>query len=133
MRGAHAALSPNFGAPAMPAPWQTMHVASYVFLPSAAPAAGVAAVALVEAAGAVAGVAAAGVAATVAGAAAAAVAATACAGQLAPALFVMNTTARLTSSSVRSLLPPLGGIALKPPMACSNASLSACATTFDHA
>src|SRR6185369_2357766 len=40
MRGAHAALSPNFGAPATPVPWQTVHVVSNVLLPSALPAAG---------------------------------------------------------------------------------------------
>src|SRR3954468_18748992 len=33
MRGAHAALSPNLGAPAMPGVWQTMHTVSYVALP----------------------------------------------------------------------------------------------------
>src|SRR6185503_8650337 len=37
MRGAHAALSPNFGAPATPAAWHTAQVAAYVALPSAAP------------------------------------------------------------------------------------------------
>src|SRR6201986_541856 len=36
MRGAHAALSPNFGAPATPAAWQTKHTFSYVALPSGA-------------------------------------------------------------------------------------------------
>src|SRR5438105_8282008 len=36
-RGAQAALSPNLGAPAMPAPWHTVHVVSYTFLPSALP------------------------------------------------------------------------------------------------
>ena len=36
----------------------------------------------------------------------------------------MNATARFTSSSVRSLLPPRGGIARMPLIACSNASLS---------
>src|SRR5258705_322406 len=102
MRGAQAALSPNFGAPAMPAPWQTMHVASYVFLPSAEPAAADAADATVVealapggAAGAVAaGVAAGAAAGVVAGAGAAAVAVTAGAVQLAPALFAMNAAAR---------------------------------------
>src|SRR5271170_6375654 len=43
IRGAHAALSPNFGAPAMPAPWQTKQVDSKTFLPAAFAAAGVAA------------------------------------------------------------------------------------------
>src|SRR6188508_757849 len=37
MRGAHAALSANFGAPATPAPWQTLHTESYVPLPEPAP------------------------------------------------------------------------------------------------
>src|SRR3977135_1339035 len=32
--GAHAALSPNFGAPATPVAWHTMQVVSYTFLPS---------------------------------------------------------------------------------------------------
>jgi len=33
--GAHCALSPNFGAPATPVPWQTTQVPSNTFLPSA--------------------------------------------------------------------------------------------------
>src|SRR3954469_12686197 len=36
-RGAHALLSPIFGAPATPVPWQTMHVASNTDLPLSAP------------------------------------------------------------------------------------------------
>src|SRR5712691_2531731 len=36
-RGAHAALSPGFGALATPAVWQAVQVVSYTFLPSAAP------------------------------------------------------------------------------------------------
>src|SRR5689334_16545078 len=52
-RGAHAALSPNFGAPAMPAPWHTLQVVSKIFLPSGlAPAAGAAAAVVGAAAGA---------------------------------------------------------------------------------
>src|SRR5690348_2703070 len=44
MRGAHAVLSPNLGAPATPAVWQAVQTASKVFLPApAAPAAGAAA------------------------------------------------------------------------------------------
>src|SRR6185369_8845019 len=40
MRGAHAALSPNLGAPATPVPWQTLQVVSNVDFPAplAAPA-----------------------------------------------------------------------------------------------
>src|SRR5579862_316685 len=34
MRGAHAALSPNFGDPARPVAWHTWHVSSYTALPS---------------------------------------------------------------------------------------------------
>src|SRR3954469_20466647 len=34
MRGAHALLSPNLGAPATPAAWQTEQTFSYVALPS---------------------------------------------------------------------------------------------------
>src|SRR4051794_35163415 len=68
MRGAHAALSPSFGAPAAPVPWQAMHTVSYVDLPlppaAVAPAAGAAGGGIVTAAtcvpGAVAGAAAAG-------------------------------------------------------------------------
>src|SRR4030095_6861422 len=99
-RGAHAALSPNFGAPAMPAPWQTVHVDSKIFLPSSfAVAAG--------AAGAAAGGAGAAVAATAIGAAggaavdaggAAVDAAAGAAGslQFPPALFAINHTPALT-------------------------------------
>src|SRR4029453_976904 len=121
-RGAHAALSPNFGAPAMPAPWQTVHVDSKIFLPSSfAVAAG--------AAGAAAGGGGAAVAATAIGAAggaagggggegggAAVDAAAGAAGsfQFAPALFAMNTTARSTSTFARSELPPFGGIERMP-------------------
>src|SRR5689334_13540396 len=36
-RGAHALLSPIFGAPATPVPWQTMHVPSNTDLPLSAP------------------------------------------------------------------------------------------------
>src|SRR6476646_8744575 len=36
MRGAHAALSPNFGAPATPAVWHAVHTLSKVFLPAPA-------------------------------------------------------------------------------------------------
>src|SRR4029453_7622671 len=55
MKGAHAALSPNFGAPARPAPWQATPVRSQIFLPSeaavgAAAAAGAAAAGLAGAA-----------------------------------------------------------------------------------
>src|SRR6185312_5720898 len=34
MRGAHAALSPNFGAPSTPAVWHAVQTASKVFLPA---------------------------------------------------------------------------------------------------
>src|SRR5438045_7068112 len=37
MRGAHAALSPNLGAPASPVPWHAVHTLSKVDLPDAAP------------------------------------------------------------------------------------------------
>src|SRR4051812_18549920 len=36
MRAFHAALSPAFGAPAMPAPWQAMHTLLYSALPASA-------------------------------------------------------------------------------------------------
>src|SRR4029077_20550338 len=58
MRSAQAALSPNFGAPATPAPWNACHVASYSFWPAA----------VVDPAAAAAGAAAAGAAASAAGA-----------------------------------------------------------------
>src|SRR5437870_3625591 len=65
MRGAHAALSPNLGAPATPAPWHTWQTLSYVALPSAlaapfAGAGGIAAATTGAAAEAAAGAAAAG-------------------------------------------------------------------------
>src|SRR5689334_14019463 len=44
MRGAHAALSPSFGAPATPVAWHAVHVVSNTFLPSAAAGAAAAAV-----------------------------------------------------------------------------------------
>src|SRR5438094_1966735 len=117
-RGAHAALSPNFGAPAMPAPWQTVHVDSKIFLPSALAALAEAGAAAAAGAGVAALVAAAagagaGTAATTEGAAGAT--ATGGAGaagsfQFAPPLFAMKTTARSTSTFSRSTLPPFGGI-----------------------
>src|SRR5258708_14205495 len=45
IRGAQAALSPNFGAPATPAAWQTEQTLSYVPLPSPPPVAATMAVA----------------------------------------------------------------------------------------
>src|SRR4030095_8968432 len=97
-RGAHTALSPNFGAPAMPAPWQTVHVDSKIFLPStfavAARGAGAAAgrgAAVAATAMGVAGGAAVDAVASAAGDAAADAAGSF---QFAPALFAMNTTAR---------------------------------------
>ena len=127
MRGAHAALSPNFGAPAMPAPWQATQPCRRSScrrtpLP-ALPRPRLRAAAAVR--GGRSGRGSAGAAAGAAAGVAAAAAATGGAVQLAPTLFAMNTTARLTSSSVRSLLPPRGGIALKPLIACSNVSLLA--------
>src|SRR4029450_6022038 len=101
-RGAHAALSPNFGAPAMPAPWQTVHVDSKIFLASsfsvaagdAGAAAGGAGAAVAAAAIGAAG----GGAVDAGGAAVDAAAGAAGSFQFAPALFAMNTTARSTST-----------------------------------
>src|SRR5258708_6900185 len=104
MRGAHAALSPNFGAPAIPAPWHAMQLPWKFFLPSAAGEGATAAV-VAGAAGAADGAGAAA-AAAVAGAAVAGAAAF----QPAPASFAMKTTARSTSASDRSVLPPFAGI-----------------------
>src|SRR4030095_13104582 len=118
-RGAHTALSPNFGAPAMPAPWQTVHVDSKIFLPSTlAVAAGGAGAAAAGAGAAVAataiGAAGGAAVAAVAGAAGDAAAGAAGSFQFAPALFAMNTTARSTSTFARSELPPFGGIERMP-------------------
>src|SRR5215831_4631968 len=112
--GAHAFLSPNFGALATPMPWQAMQVDSYTALPSAALVTWVAGVLVAEGvagAAADAGLAAAGAAAGAAGSL-----------KLAPAEFAMYTTARSTSRSVRSAAPPRGGIAPLPLSAtCSSA------------
>src|SRR6266536_4086093 len=100
IRGAHAALSPNFGAPATPVPWQTAHVVSKTFLPSAVfPAPTVRPPT--------------GVAGAPAGAAAGAVAlpegAAAVRGCAAPE-FIMYSTARPISTSDSSAIPPRAGI-----------------------
>src|SRR5262245_35853660 len=50
-RGAHAVLSPSFGAPATPGVWQAVQVVSYTFLPSGLAAAGAAAVVATAATG----------------------------------------------------------------------------------
>src|SRR5438093_412514 len=85
-RGAQAALSPNFGAPATPGVWQAVHVVSNTFFPSGLDAAGAAAVVATTGAG-VDGVGAAALAglALVAGADAAAGTAGAAAGAAVPA------------------------------------------------
>src|SRR5450432_4057987 len=99
MRGAHNALSPIFGAPANPVPWQAAQFASQIFFPS-----GLAAAVVADVAAAMGAAAAAGAAATI-------VAAGVDSLKLAPALLAMKATARRTSSSVRSALPPFAGIA----------------------
>src|SRR5450830_186689 len=115
-RGPQVALSPNLGAPAIPWPWQATQVASYTFLPASTlffdSVDGAAAAAAFET-GVGAGAAASGIAAA-AGAAAGAAGAL----KLAPLLLAMYTTARATSTSSRSGLPPLAGMSRIPSMAC---------------
>src|SRR5438552_11088139 len=53
--------------------------------------------------------------------------------QLAPALLTMNTTARSISISARSGLPPRGGMARIPVIACWNVNAGPCAITLAHA
>jgi len=108
-RGPHAALSPNFGAPATPAPWHTAHTVSYAFLPSG----------LSAAAG-----------------AAAATATAAAAGTLSvlprPALN-MYSMARLISTSDRSAMPPRAGMPPCPLSADCVTAANPVLTRFVHA
>ena len=101
MKGAHAALSPNLGAPATPAPWQVTHDLSYSALPTAGSAAGAAAAGAAATTAAAGAAAAAGDAASAGAAAGAGVGAAAAGAAAAPAALAASAGAAGSAS-----LPP---------------------------